>query len=311
MTAADIPSGGVRTLMPRSLVLGVNVSTSAASGADPIGDARRAEVLGFDFISINDHLHGREPTVETWTLLTWLAAATSRIRVATRVLAVPYRWPVVVAKMAESLDRLSQGRLILGLGAGASEEEFAAFGLGTRTPAERIAALEEAIRIIRGVWAQKAFRVEGDHYRALEAEVEPKPVHQIPIWLGTFGKQALRVTGALADGWIPSLAYASPEKAVAMRERVMRAASAAGRDPSAIACIYNLEFRIDPAAEPRPDAVIGSAAAVTARLLGLARLGFTGFNFITAGADREAQLERLAREVVPSLRTAAAAGPRD
>lgn len=306
MTAADgaSPSASARTQMARSLLLGVNVSMSAAPGADPIGDARRAEVLGFDFISINDHLHGREPTFETWTLLTWIAAATSRIGVATRVLAVPYRPPVVLGKMAEALDRLSGGRLILGLGAGASEEEFAAFGLGTRTPGERIDALAEAIRVIRGVWGQKAFRFEGQQYRVLEAEVEPKPAHHIPIWLGTFGKRSLRVTGALADGWIPSLSHAAPEDAVAMRERVMRAASAAGRDPSAIACIYNLEFRIDPAAGPRPDAVVGSAAAVTARLGELARLGFTGFNFIAAGPDRDEQIERLAREVMPALRSA-------
>src|SRR2546429_2900879 len=98
-----------------AVLFGVNVSSSAAIGADPVADAVRAEELGFDFVSASDHPCGADPTFETWTMLTWIAAATSRIRVATRVLGVPYRPPAIVAKMAETLDRLSGGPLILGL----------------------------------------------------------------------------------------------------------------------------------------------------------------------------------------------------
>jgi alkanesulfonate monooxygenase SsuD/methylene tetrahydromethanopterin reductase-like flavin-dependent oxidoreductase (luciferase family) len=83
-------------------------------------------------------------------MLSWIAAATSRIRVATRVLAVPYRHPPVLAKMAETLDRLSGGRLILGLGGGAVDQEFRAFGLGVRSPRDKVDGLAEAIRILRG-----------------------------------------------------------------------------------------------------------------------------------------------------------------
>src|SRR5438552_1643134 len=101
------------------MLFGLNVSTSAEPGADPVADARRAEELGFDFVSANDHLHGGSPTYETWTMLSWIAAGTSRIRVASRVLAVPYRNPAVLAKMAETFDRLSGGRPIRGLGGGA------------------------------------------------------------------------------------------------------------------------------------------------------------------------------------------------
>ena len=88
------------------LLFGVDVPTSAAPGADPVAAARRAESLGYDFVSSSDHPSGTAPTYETWTMLSWIAAATSGIRVLTRVLGVPYRNPAMVAKMAETFDRL-------------------------------------------------------------------------------------------------------------------------------------------------------------------------------------------------------------
>ncbi len=202
-----------------AVLFGLNVSTSAAPGADPVADATKAEDLGFDFVSASDHLHGGHPAYEPWTMLSWVAAATSRIRVATRVLAVPYRPPAVLAKMAESFDRLSGGRLILGLGGGFSDEEFRAFGLGVRPPRDKVDGMEEAVRIVRGLWSQRSFTFEGRLYRTEGAEVEPKPDRRIPIWLGTYGNRALAVTGRLADGWIPSLGFAPPERVTAMRAR--------------------------------------------------------------------------------------------
>src|SRR6266516_7360552 len=130
-----------------ALRFGLNVSPSAAPGADPVATAQQAEALGFDFVSVSDHLHGQQPAFETWTLLSWLAACTSRIGVATRVLAVPYRNPAVTAKMAETLDRLSGGRLVLGLGGGYTDEEFRGFGLGVPSPRDKVDGMEEAIRI--------------------------------------------------------------------------------------------------------------------------------------------------------------------
>src|SRR5207248_4983134 len=125
----------------------------------------------------------------------YVAAATSRIRVATRVLGMPYRHPPMIAKMAETLDRLSGGRLILGLGGGSADDEHRAFGLGVRSPREKVDGLEEAITIIRGLWTEPRFTFHGGLYSTEEAEVEPKPEHPIPIWLGTFGPRALAVTG--------------------------------------------------------------------------------------------------------------------
>jgi alkanesulfonate monooxygenase SsuD/methylene tetrahydromethanopterin reductase-like flavin-dependent oxidoreductase (luciferase family) len=289
--------------MPATLI-GLNVSTAATPGADPVAAARRAEELGFDLVSASDHLHGRQPTFEPWTMLSWIAAATSRVRVATRVLGVPYRHPAVVAKMAESFDRLSGGRLVLGLGGGAVDEEFRAFGLGVRSPRDKVDGLEEAIRIARGMWSRPSFTLQGRLYHTDGAELEPKPDRRIPIWLGTYGDRALALTGRLADGWIPSLAYAPPERVAVMRERVMAAAEAAGRDPGEVTCAYNVGVRVDERAEAGPSAVAGAPGAVTERLLGFLELGFTALSLIPVGPGEPEQAERLAREVVPALRAA-------
>jgi probable F420-dependent oxidoreductase len=286
------------------LLLGLNVSTSAAAGADPVADTRRAEDLGFDFVSISDHLHGEQPNYETWTLLSWIAAATSRIRVATRVLATPYRSPAVLAKMAESLDRLSGGRLILGLGGGYSDEEFRAFGLGVPTPRDKVDGMAEAIGILRGMWSQPALDFQGRRYHTEGARIEPKPDHRIPIWLGTYGNRALAVTGRLADGWIPSLGFAPPERITGMRDRVLAAARQAGRGPEDLTLAYNVVVRIDEHAEPEASTVSGSAAAVAERLRGFLGLGFTALNLMADGPGEDEQVERLAREVLPELRGA-------
>jgi alkanesulfonate monooxygenase SsuD/methylene tetrahydromethanopterin reductase-like flavin-dependent oxidoreductase (luciferase family) len=286
------------------LRFGLGIPAAATPGADPVGAARAAEALGFDFVGTNDHLHGSSPTFETWTLLTWIAAATSRIGVATRVLATPMRPPPVVAKMAESLDRLSGGRLILGLGGGSMDEEFTAFGLGARSPRDKVDGMEEAIRILRGLWSQERFSFSGRLYRTEGARIEPKPDRRIPIWLGTYGNRALAVTGRLADGWIPSLGFATPEQIPTMRDRVLAAARGAGRDPAEITCAYNLAVRVDEHAEPRPDTVTGPPGGVVEQLLGFLDLGFTALNFIPVGPDPASQAERLAQEVLPALRAA-------
>src|SRR6266498_2459289 len=135
-----------------ALLFGVSINQSARPEADPVGEARRAEELGFDFVGVTDHLHGTRPTHETWTLLTWIAASTSRVGLLTDVLSLPYRAPSVTAKMAASLDLLSGGRLTLGLGAGGSDDEFRGYGLALRSPGQKIEALEEAIRIMGGMW---------------------------------------------------------------------------------------------------------------------------------------------------------------
>jgi alkanesulfonate monooxygenase SsuD/methylene tetrahydromethanopterin reductase-like flavin-dependent oxidoreductase (luciferase family) len=286
------------------LLFGLGLSTSAAPGADPVAGARRAEDLGFDFVSVSDHPCGTQPTFETWTMLSWIAAATTRIRVGPRVLGVPYRPPPMVAKMAETLNRLSGGRLILGLGGGYSDDEFRAFGLRVPSPGEKVAGLEEAILIARGLWSHAAFTFQGRHYHTDGADIEPKPARPIPIWLGTFGERALALTGRLADGWIPSHGSAPPDRVPAMRERIVSAARAAGRDPAEITCAYHMQVRVGERARGQGSVVAGPPGMVAEELIGFTKLGFTAFSLAPDGPGADEQAERLAREVIPAVRAA-------
>jgi alkanesulfonate monooxygenase SsuD/methylene tetrahydromethanopterin reductase-like flavin-dependent oxidoreductase (luciferase family) len=287
------------------LKFGVNISTSAAPDADPVSQARGAEALGFDFVSASDHPSGNHPTFETWTMLTWIAAATSRIGVTSRVLSLPFRSPALVAKMAESLDRMSAGRLILGLGAGATDPELHAFGLPIPSPRDKIAGLTDALHVIRGLWSRPTYTYLGTVYRTDAAEMEPKPSRRIPIWLGTFGDRALAITGRYADGWIPSLGYAPLDQLPIMRDKVLAAAEAAGRKVDDITCALNLQIALDHRDPISPEVIAGTSDAVAARLIELVAVGFTAFNFIPVGPQLAEQTERLAREVIPAVRAMA------
>lgn len=284
-------------------VVGLDLGTTVGEAGDPIAAARTAEDLGFDFVSANDHVLGGTPRYESWTLLAHVAAATTRLRFATRVLAVPYRHPILVAKMAETFDRLTGGRLILGLGAGSGEGEFAAMGVEAGDARSRVDALGEAIAIIRGAWAESGFSFDGERYRVADASLEPKPEHAIPIWLGAVGPRGLELVGRMADGWIPSPHYAPPDRVPAMVARIREAAESAGRDPDALSLIYNVTVTL---AGPGDDEVVGgSPAEVADRFLAFLGLGFTGVNLLVAGPDRAWQVERLGRDVLPALRLAA------
>jgi alkanesulfonate monooxygenase SsuD/methylene tetrahydromethanopterin reductase-like flavin-dependent oxidoreductase (luciferase family) len=285
------------------LSFGVGVPASAAPGDDPVGFAQEAERLGYDFVSAADHPCGSDPSYETPTMLTWIAARTSRIKVASRVLAVPFRRPAIVAKIATSLDLLSGGRFILGLGGGYSDQEIAALGAMALSPGEKIDGLAEAIQVIRGAWTDPGYTQLGKYHSARNLRMEPRPARAIPIWLGTFGPRALAVTGRLADGWIPSLGYMPVEEIPAMRRRIDSAAEAAGRQPEAIRGILNVNIRVGPPAERRPDTVAGSASQVVDQLRDLLGLGFSGFNFLVSGPDRTANMRRIADEVLPVLRS--------
>jgi alkanesulfonate monooxygenase SsuD/methylene tetrahydromethanopterin reductase-like flavin-dependent oxidoreductase (luciferase family) len=283
---------------------GLSITPSVLTGTDPMASAKTAENLGFDFVSASDHPCGTEPTYETWTMLSWVAAATSRIRIASRVLGVPYRNPAMVAKMAETFSRLSGGRLILGLGGGYSDEEFRAFGLGTFSARDKVDGLEEAIRITKGLWSRDGFTFEGRLHQTDRANLAPKPAQAIPIWLGTFGDRALRVTGQLADGWIPSYGDRSLHQYKVMRERVLTAAHDAGRDTTDVTCALHMQAQIGEHARRETSLVAGPPTAVTDRLLAFTTIGFTSFSISLTGPDTPQQAERFAHEVIPAVRAA-------
>ena len=156
----------------------------------------------FSTIWVADHLQfGDSPRVEAWTVLTYLAALFPRFRVGHLVLSQSFRNPALLAKMAATLQELSGGRYILGLGAGWHEEEYRAFGYDYPRGGVRVRQLEEALEIIRAMWTQSPATFHGQHYRVDGAYCEPRPDPPIPIMVGTNGPRALRVVARLADMW--------------------------------------------------------------------------------------------------------------
>lgn len=282
------------------LLFGVNIGTSTEPGDDPVRLARVAEAAGFDFVSASDHPYGSSPCIETATLLTWVLARTERIRVLSRVFGLPLRNEAMLAKTAESIQRLSGGRLILGHGSGGSEEEFRRIGIRSATPGERLAALEEGVVLMRRLWGGGPVTFQGRHHTLAAAELRPVPERPIPIWLGTFGPRGLELTGRLADGWIPSLGYRPSNEMPQMLQGVRDGAAAAGRDPSALTYALNAEVEIG--GEPDDGCLAGSSQEILEQLNGLIQVGFTAFNFILRSAATADAIRRVEAEIVAPLR---------
>lgn len=284
--------------MSASFLIGYALSTGAGPGTDPIAEAQSAERAGFDFVACSDHPVGGHPSYETLTLLAWVAARTERIGIATKVLGVPFRRPAMVAKAAESLQRLSGGRLILGLGGGYADEEITALGAPAMSPRTKVDGMAEAIEIMHRIWSGPDTTYRGRVHAVENLTMTPRPERQIPIWLGTYGPRALTATGRLADGWVPSLGFAAPAAIPQMLERIRTAAVTAGRAPDAVRAIYNVPVLIDRHARRAPDTVTGSAADIAEQLREFAALGFTGFNLVVAPGQADA----VAAELLPMLR---------
>ncbi|HEX2498172.1 MAG TPA: LLM class flavin-dependent oxidoreductase, partial [Actinomycetes bacterium] len=204
------------------------------NAADPlITTAQQVERLGLDYIGIQDHPYQRR-FVDAWTLLSMIAGVTSRVGLFPDVANLQLRPPAVLAKAAASLDLLSGGRVELGLGAGGFPDAVAAYGGPRRSPGEALAALTEAIEVIRKVWSgERNLRFEGEHYRLAGAHSGPVPAHPIGIWLGVHGPRALQLTARAADGWVPSF-RGDLSRIVEITARLDQAATDAGREPSQI-----------------------------------------------------------------------------
>ena len=259
--------------------------------------AQEAERLGLDYIGIQDHPYQRR-FVETFSLLSMIAAATSRIRLFPDVANLPLRPPAVLAKAAASIDILSGGRFELGLGAGAFWDAIEAYGGSRRTPGDALEALAEAIEVIRKVWnGERNLRFEGKHYRLRGAHSGPVPAHPIGIWLGVTGPRALKLTGQVADGWVPSF-RGDLKKISEMTKRLDEAAADAGRDPASIRRILNVNGVITDGASN--GILQGPGNQWADELTDLATTyGFDTFIFWGEG---EGQLQRFAEEVAPAVR---------
>jgi alkanesulfonate monooxygenase SsuD/methylene tetrahydromethanopterin reductase-like flavin-dependent oxidoreductase (luciferase family) len=282
------------------LTIGVGISTAVEPGVDPAAQAVHAERLGYDFVSASDHPAGDTASYEVLGLLTWAAARTERIGLATRVLGAPFRRPAMMAKQAESLHRLSGGRLILGLGGGASDFEIAAVGAAAHTPGQKVAGLIDTTVIARSAWARSDVSYSGRVHSVSGLTITPHPDAPIPIWFGTYGPRALDATGRYADGWIPSHGFFDRTQLQHALDRIDQARAAAERPAGAVRAVYNVPVRVDAHGRSSDGEITGTAHDVAEQLLDLVELGFTGFN-LQPPVD---QFELIATDVLPLLRAA-------
>jgi probable F420-dependent oxidoreductase len=210
-----------------------------------------AESLGYDSIWVMDHLlnsgYIRErlddkPYYHPLATLSYLAATTSRVSLGTSVLVLPYHNPVELAKYAASLDQMSGGRVILGVGVGAMTEEFESLGVPFR---QRGVLTNEGMAIMRELWISPDPHYKSERWNLTGFKFAPKPAQKpaIPLWVGGSSPGALRRAATMGDGWHPS--GMTPEEFAAGREEVRKQAAAAGRNPNALAMSIRMDVEVD------------------------------------------------------------------
>jgi probable F420-dependent oxidoreductase len=238
MTTADARQLKVGIILP--------VAEGRMGGATPrwsdlLTMATRAEELGFDSVWVVDHLLVESPgegTIgcwECWSLLAALAAATSRVELGTLVACASFRNPTLLAKMADTVEEISGGRLILGLGAGHHAPEYRAFGYPFD---HRVSRFAEALQIIYGLLRQGAIDFAGRYHQARECELRPRGprANGPPILLGTTGERMLDLTARYADAWNVYFDKTGnqPGSIAPLRERLDTACAEIGRDAATL-----------------------------------------------------------------------------
>jgi probable F420-dependent oxidoreductase len=293
--------------------------------------ATRAEALGFDSVWIGDHVAFHNPTLDSLGVLGYVAALTRRIRIGPCVYLLALRHPTIVAKQVASLDVLSGGRVVFGVGVGGEfPKEFEATGVPHR---ERGARVDEGLAVCRTLWGPSPASFEGRFTRFAGVVLEPKPVQPggPPIWVGGRSDAALRRAARLGDGWVSYLV--TPERFRTSLARIEAFASEAGRllDPGVSFEPAHLLFTVvDEDSEAaratsarhltrqynqpfdelaRKYCLLGPPDACLARLAEFAAAGVRTFviHFTVPAARMLEQLERFGTEVLP--RVASGAGP--
>jgi probable F420-dependent oxidoreductase len=292
--------------------------------------AEKADALRFSSLFVTDHVviptsysspYPYSPTgkfggdwtngyLEPLALMSFLGGVTTRIRLGTSVLVIPYRNPVVTAKMLATLDVMCGGRVILGAGVGWLKEEFEV--LGAPSYAERGKVTDEYLRLMRACWTQEPAEFNGSHYRLPPVSALPKPRQKngIPIWTGGHTDAALRRAGELADGWhpigmrAPAMLY---QAEYAERAAIVHGwARKAGRDPKSITLSFRVPLDLAPKrAKPEGGNRLlfrGTAAEVIEDIRSYQALGVTHFVFDLAPQDLRGALgliDRFAEDVRP------------
>ena len=291
---------------------GIGVSNAVRDVAQTMEIVAGADRAGLDHFSVSDHPYLGH-MLDAYSLVGVALGRTQQISGLVNVSNLPTRPAPMLARAVTSLSALTGGRVVLGLGAGGSWDDITRLGFPRLTSAEAVRAFEEAFTVIRSLTGGGApVTFDGEFYHL--DHVEPAAVAAPPIWTGSVGAKSLAVTGRHADGWIPG--HAADWLSTRYRESrpvIDEAAQAVGRDPRAIATVYNLPGRISPTPLPgtRDDdgRWLGGSAAqwVTELTDAVLEHGAGGFTYFPIGdlpVERASAL--WAEEIVPGVREALA-----
>jgi probable F420-dependent oxidoreductase len=287
--------------------------------------AQRAEDLGYDHVWVSDHIilpkkvdsfypyaadgvatfKPDEPYYEPLAALNFIAGCTQRIRLGTHVLIIPYRNPVLTAKILSTLDVLSGGRLILGAGVGWMEEEFKAMGLDTYK--ERGAVTDEYLQIYKELWTKEDASFDGKYYQISDTGFEPKPVQKPhpPIWIGGHSGPAVRRAARYGDGWMPiglrPPAILEPEELSGKIARLRKLTVEAGRPEDAVSLTFSTGVVFNDAAGSSRAWMQGNPEQIASDLRQYQDLGVSNFIINFQGGtvlELQENMERFSREVM-------------
>ncbi|MGN9783773.1 LLM class flavin-dependent oxidoreductase [Nonomuraea sp. ZG12] len=300
-------------MSPPDIVFGFG----AHSGIDDIPEllrmAQQADRDGLDLFTLSDHpyIGGR---LDAYAALGFILGRTQRIAGFANVTNLPTRPAPMLARTVTSLSALSEGRVVLGLGAGGLWDRITDMGVPRLSPGAAVDAFEEAIVLVKLLsGGGPPVTYQGTHYQV--NKIEPAPVAAPPVWTGSVGPKSLAATGRVADGWIPGHAADwLSERYRTSRPIIDQAATSAGREPSEIRTVFNLPGRITerplPATRDRDGRWIGGSTGQWVEELTGAVLehGASGFTLFTAGHDAPDRtlLARWAQEIAPAVREAVA-----
>ncbi|TAK09894.1 LLM class F420-dependent oxidoreductase [bacterium] len=301
------------------------ISGRAASRETLMQAARQAESLGYDSVWAADRIvipweiksaypYSKEqsfivppdrPFFEPLTCLAFLAGYTEKIKLGMSVLVLPYRHPLYWAKIAATIDQLSRGRFVLGVGVGWMHEEFDALGAPFK---ERGQISDEQLMLLHRLWEDERVSFKGRYYRFEDIAFYPKPFQKprIPIWVGGEGTRAQRRAGTYGDAWFPYFVRITPKELAKRFDNVRRWGREAGRNPDDIkfACCLPIELTPKPVAQEH-DYLKGSSEQVADALKKFQDVGVVHIALqfmVPHWPERQVQIERFAREVVPALK---------
>jgi F420-dependent oxidoreductase-like protein len=300
------------------------IDGAAAKWEKAVEVALLAEQLGYDSVWLYDHFHNvprpvHEAVFECWTTIAAISQRTTRIRLGQMVGCNSYRNPALLAKITSTVDVISGGRLDWGIGAGWYENEYRGYGYDFPSPKDRIGMLREAVEIVRSMWTQPETTYDGEHYRLVRANCDPKPLQQPhpPIWIGGGGEQlTLRIVARYADR---SNFGGNPDEWAHKRDVLRRHCAAVGRDPDEIVMTWSPEVFIrateaevvaagsrslwsEPFDSWRAGNLVGTPEQVADKVQAYRELGCGGIVPWCADYPDTTSLELLANEVMPAFR---------